>query len=143
MKDGLKFRLKLLVAMMLVVSAVTSVTLYLAGKNLRQKHQEMLNVRFQNEVRSFLALQETRLAALNEKCKALSHSVRLRAALEERDVDDLYHNALAELRDLLAPNPAYPRGAATRASFVRFIDRDKHIKQFRRRAREWTASDLL
>ena len=110
--------------MMLVVSAVTSVTLYLAGKNLRQKHQEMLNVRFQNEVRSFLALQETRLAALNEKCKALSHSVRLRAALEERDVDDLYHNALAELRDLLAPNPDTAPGATTRASFVRFIDRE-------------------
>ena len=89
--------------MMLVVIAVTSATLYLAGNNLRAKQQEKLEAQFQNEVRSYLALQETRLSGINEKCRLFSHSVRIRAALEERDIDDLYRNALTELRDVLAP----------------------------------------
>ena len=110
--------------MMLVVLAVTSATLYLAGNNLRAKQQEKLEAQFQNEVRSYLALQETRLSGINEKCRAFSHSVRIRAALEERDIDDLYHNALTELRDVLASD-SDGQGLSpgnTRASFVRFLD---------------------
>src|SRR5437868_8486798 len=110
--------------MMLVVLAVTSATLYLAGNNLRTKQQEKLEAQFQNEIRSYLALQETRLNGINEKCKAFSHSVRIRAALEERDIDDLYRNALTELRDVLAPDNDNARISqeTIRASFVRFLD---------------------
>ena len=110
--------------MMLGVFAVTSATLYLAGKNLRAKQQETLETQFQNEVRSYLSLQETRLSGINEKCKAFSHSVRIRAALEERDIDDLYRNALTELRDVLEPDNDNARGSneTIRASFVRFLD---------------------
>ena len=109
--------------MMLVVFAVTSATLYLAGKNLRAKQQEKLETQFQNEVRSYLALQESRLSGINEKCKAFSHSVRIRAALEERDIDDLYRNALTELRDVLGPSDDSPNFQRNiRASFVRFLD---------------------
>jgi signal transduction histidine kinase len=124
LKDALKFRIKLLVAMMLVVVVVTSATLYLAGKNLRAKQQETLETQFQNEVRSYLALQESRLSGINEKCKAFSHSVRIRAALEERDIDDLYRNALTELRDILGPSDDNARisSETIRASFVRFLD---------------------
>ena len=110
--------------MMLVVVVVTSATLYLAGKNLRAKQQETLETQFQNEVRSYLALQESRLSGINEKCKAFSHSVRIRAALEERDIDDLYRNALTELRDILGPSDDNARisSETIRASFVRFLD---------------------
>jgi signal transduction histidine kinase len=110
--------------MMLVVFAVTSATLYLAGKNLRAKQQETLEAQFQNEVRSYLALQETRLSGINEKCRAFSHSVRIRAALEERDIDDLYRNALTELRDVLDPDNdnASASKETIRASFVRFLE---------------------
>src|SRR5438128_11205747 len=109
--------------MMLVVLAVTSATLYLAGNNLRTKQQEKLEAQFQNEVRSYLALQETRLSGINEKSRAFSHSVRIRAALEERDIDDLYRNALTELRDVLAPDSDRGEipGVTIRASFVRFL----------------------
>jgi signal transduction histidine kinase len=112
--------------MMLVVIAVTSATLYLAGNNLRAKQQEKLEAQFQNEVRSYLALQETRLSGINEKCRVFSHSVRIRAALEERDIDDLYRNALTELRDVLA-SASEGRSSSSgtiRASFVRFLDPD-------------------
>ena len=126
LKDAFKFRLKLLVAMMLVVLAVTSATLYLAGNNLRAKQQEKLEAQFQNEIRSYLGLQDTRLSGINEKCRVFSHSVRIRAALEELDIDDLYRNALTELRDVLAPpgdGPSTSTGTI-RASFVRFLDPD-------------------
>lgn len=110
---------------MLVVLAVTSVTLYLAETNLRENHQRALDAQFQNQVRSFLALQEARSSAVMERCRALSQSVRLRAALEERDIDDLYRNAIAELKGILdGDGTPIDRDRSVRASFFRFLDRD-------------------
>ena len=98
---ALSFRAKLLLAMMLVVLAVTTATVYLAEKNRRANHQQLLDAQFQNRVQSFLKIQEAQSEVITEKCLALSHAVRLRAALEERDVDDLYRNALTELEGIL------------------------------------------
>src|SRR6266513_844241 len=108
--------------MMLVVLAVTTATVYLAEKNRRSNQQELLDAQFQNRVQSFLKIQAAQSAAITEKCLALSHSVRLRAALEERDVDDLYQNALTELEEMLDRTGASPD--ATRASFFRFFAGD-------------------
>src|SRR5205814_5142650 len=48
---------------------------------------------------------------------------RLRAALEERDVDDLYQNAVTELQNILnSGNPNAPAASGIRASFFRFFD---------------------
>src|SRR5437762_2595161 len=118
----LSFRAKLLLAMMLVVLAVTTATVYLAEKNRRSNQQQLLDTQFQNRVQSFLKIQAAQSEAITEKCLALSHSVRLRAALEERDVDDLYQNALTELEEMLDRTGASPD--ATRASFFRFFDGD-------------------
>ncbi|MGZ5025046.1 MAG: ATP-binding protein, partial [Chthoniobacterales bacterium] len=111
--------------MMLVVLAVTVVTVYFAERNRRAEQQRVLDSEFQNQVRSFLALQEARSAAITEKCRALSQAVRLRAALEERDVDDLYRNALTELQGMLEPSP--DDTSEIRASFFRFFDADGHV----------------
>jgi signal transduction histidine kinase len=108
--------------MMLVVLAVTTATVYLAEKNRRSNQQQLLDAQFQNRVQSFLKIQAAQSEAITEKCLALSHSVRLRAALEERDVDDLYQNALTELGEMLDRTGASPDG--TRASFFRFFDGD-------------------
>ena len=108
--------------MMLVVLAVTTATVYLAEKNRRSNQQQLLDAQFQNRVQSFLKIQAAQSEAITEKCLALSHSVRLRAALEERDVDDLYQNALTELEEMLDRTGASPD--ATRASFFRFFDGD-------------------
>src|ERR1051325_4718827 len=101
MTAALSFRAKLLLAMMFIVSVVTGVTVYVAGNNLRANQQQTLDRQFQNQVRSFVALQRARAGAVTEKCLALSRSVRLRAALEEHDVEDLYQNALTELQPVL------------------------------------------
>src|SRR5581483_2706312 len=97
---ALSFRAKLMLALMFVVVTITGATLFLAEKNLRQNQQRALDDQFQNRVRSFLAMQEERSRAIRERCRTLSQSVRLRAALEEREIDDLYQNALTELRGL-------------------------------------------
>lgn len=123
---ALSFRVKLLLAMMLVVLAVTTATVYLAEKNRRANQQQLLDAQFQNRVQSFLKIQEAQSEIITEKCLALSHAVRLRAALEERDVDDLYQNALTELEGILERSGASSDNApeVTRASFFRFFDAD-------------------
>lgn len=128
---ALSFRAKLLLAMMLVVLAVTIATVYLAEENRRTNHQRALDAQFQNQVQSFLKIQEAQSDAITEKCRALSHAVRLRAALEERDIDDAYQNALTELEGILEqPGDSAPGGSPPevgRASFFRFLDADGAI----------------
>ena len=115
--------------MMLIVLAVTIATVYLAEENRRTNHQRVLDAQFQNQVQSFLKIQETRSEAITEKCRALSRAVRIRAALEERDVDDMYRNALTELEGILEQPGALPGTAPDvgRASFFRFLDAEGRI----------------
>src|SRR5438067_1519113 len=122
----LSFRAKLLLAMMLVVLAVTTATVYLAEKNRRANQQQVLDAQFQSRVQSFLKIQEAQSEIITEKCLVISHAVRLRAALEERDIDDLYQNALTELEGLLDRSGASTENApdVSRASFFRFLDAD-------------------
>jgi hypothetical protein len=121
---ALSFRAKLLLAMMVVVLAVTIAAVYLAEENRRANQQLALDAQFQNQVQAFLKVQETQSEAINEKCRALSRAVRIRAALEERDVDDLYRNALTEFEGILEQpgDPASDSSEVARASFFRFLD---------------------
>jgi signal transduction histidine kinase len=113
----------LLLAMMLVVLAVTTATVYLVEKNRRTNQQQVLDAQFQNRVQSFLKIQETQSEIITEKCLAISHAVRLRAALEERDIDDLYRNALTEFEGILdRSGTSESAPEITRASFFRFLD---------------------
>src|SRR5205807_10161768 len=114
----------LLLAMMLVIVSVIGVILYVAENNLRTNQQRLLNDQFQNQLRSFLAVQDLQSGAIAEKCRGVSRSVRLRAALEEKDVDDLYRNAVAELQEIFSPNAVATNNPdqAIRASFFRFVD---------------------
>src|SRR3984893_3936819 len=123
MKLELNFRAKLMLAMMLIVVVVTGATVYIAGNNLRTNQDRALERQFHTQMGSFIAIQEARSSAIAEKCRALSHSVRLRPALEEHDVDDLYRNALTELLPVLEAPAATNDGAnPTLASFFRFFD---------------------
>jgi len=67
--------------MMFVIVSVTGLVLYLAENNLRANQQRFLNEQFQNQLRSFLTAQDLRSGAIAEKCRDVSRSVRLRAAL--------------------------------------------------------------
>jgi len=110
--------------MMMVVFVVTAGTCYLAEQNRRSNQQRLLDASFSNHVRSFLALEQNRSRAVKARCWALAQAVRLRAALEERDTEDLYENARTELGEILDRSGRVKGDEASgvRASFFCFFD---------------------
>ena len=120
------FRTKLLVAMMLVVSAFTGLALYLAQRNLAASVEGDLQREFKAELAALHNVQEIRHAALVERCRALVRKPRIHAALEDNALDLLYPSAKDELRDVMQvdADPAYaPAAQGLHAKFYRFLDR--------------------
>ena len=113
------FRANLLLAMMLVVSAITTAVLYFAQRNAESDVQRTLQREFQDEFGALIEVQEAHRAAIAERCRALAKSVRIRASLEESDVEDLYLNAAVELRGMMEGDGG---PGSTRAKFFRFLD---------------------
>ena len=119
-----RFRTKLLVAMMVVVLALTSLGIYLAQDSARVDAQQGFEREFKVEQDSLHRLQDLRYAAVKTRCEALAQDPRIHAALEDNALDLLYPSAKEELRDLMArveeniPGPA----DALHAKFYRFLD---------------------
>ena len=121
-----RFRTKLLVAMMLVVSASTALALYFAERNAAADVERGLQREFQGELAALHHVQEIRHAALVERCRALVGKPRIHAALEDNALDLLYPSAQDELRDVMAPAgeaAAEESATALHAEFYRFLDR--------------------
>jgi PAS domain S-box-containing protein len=97
-----RFRVSVLAAMMVFVSAVTGVVLSIAERKAQTSNEEELQQKFQSKIAYELGLDEGRQSAVEVRCKLLARSVRIRAALQEDDVKDLYDNAIVEMPD--APN---------------------------------------
>ncbi|MFA5057307.1 MAG: HAMP domain-containing sensor histidine kinase, partial [Opitutaceae bacterium] len=119
------FRTKLLVAMMLVVSAVTALGLFFAQRNVAAAVQRDLRQEFQNALAALHAAQELRYAALAERCRTLAQKPRIHAALEDNALDLLYPSARDELADVMENPEAPPREStayALHARFYRFLD---------------------
>lgn len=115
------FRLRLLLAMMLVVSAITAAGLFLAQRSVESDAQQSLQQRFQSEFANLLGVQGAHRAMIADRCRAFANSVRARAAMEEGNVEALYMNAGADLRDLLQDDESLG-GHTLRATFIRFLD---------------------
>ena len=121
----LRFRLKLLAAMMLVVSGITALGLYLAQRQLALNAERELERDFQGEVASLHRIQEMHRAALAEHCRVLAQKPRIRAAFEDNALDLLYANAKDELRDMMDRQEGSSDNSAVsslRAIFYRFLD---------------------
>ena len=91
------FRRRLLVAMMLVISGCTALALYFAQRNLEANVEHDLQRQFQAELTALHNIQETRQAAMLERCRALVRRPRIHAALEDNALDLLYPSAEDEL----------------------------------------------
>lgn len=118
------FRAKLLIAMMLLVCAITALALYLAQHSAAASFERDLAREFQAELGALHHAQQIRHAALVERCHALLRRPRIIAALEEDH--ELYPNAEPELRDMMeaqAGDPAGAIGTGLHAQFYRFLDR--------------------
>ena len=121
-----RFRAKLLLAMMLVVSGLTASGLYLAQRNAAADLQRDLQRDFQAELTALHNVEELRYAALAERCRALVEKPRIHAALEDNALDLLYPSAKDELRDIMQNEaPAEPEqlSGVPRVRFYRFLDR--------------------
>lgn len=110
------FRLKILLASMLVVAGVTGGALLVTQASVASTYRAMVESRLDDEAAALAALQETRLAAVTARCRDLAGSVRIVAAMEEGDDTILYRIALDELRDV---------GGAT---FFRLIDAQGRVR---------------
>lgn len=121
------FRTKLLLAMMLVVTAVTLLALYLAEQSLAGNVSDDLQHAFAADVAALHNAREVRQAGLVERCRTLVRKPRIHAALLDDALDLLYPNAEDELRDVMAqpgePAAADVRFKGLRAQFYRFLDR--------------------
>ncbi len=120
-----RFRTKLLVAMMLVVTAVTALALFFAQRNVAANVKRDLEREFQGELTSFHSIQEIRHVALAERCRALARRPRIHAALEDNALDLLYPSARDELLDVMGGGQQdawEPAAHAFHARFYRFLD---------------------
>jgi len=120
-----RFRLKLWLAMMVVVSAVTVLGLLFAQRNAAATVKRDFQRQFEGELGSLHAVQEIRHAVLAERCRALARRPRIHAALEDNALDLLYPSARDELADMMGGNDrasAEAPGYALHARFYRFLD---------------------
>lgn len=125
------FRTRLIIAMMVLVSAVTILALYLAERNLAATIERELQRSFEAELATLHNTQELRHASLVERCRALVRKPRIHAALEDNALDLLYPSAEDELRDVMVPAGESENGEAhvptLRARFYRFLDRTGRV----------------
>src|SRR5437762_7347564 len=123
-RSVVKFRTKLVAAMMLVVSALTGLGLYFTQHKVAATAERDLQENFQAKLVSLHKIQELRHTALTERCGELVAKPRLHAALEDNALDLLYPSAKDELRDLMeGPEPSQAEAAGSlHARFYRFLD---------------------
>jgi signal transduction histidine kinase len=119
------FRAKLMVAMMLVVSAVAVAGLLFAQRNVAENVKRDFEREFQGELAALHAVQDVRHAVLAERCRALARRPRIHAALEDGAPDLLYPSARDELVDIMDGGEG-PSGEAAdyalHARYYRFLD---------------------
>ncbi|HEY1849084.1 MAG TPA: HAMP domain-containing sensor histidine kinase [Opitutaceae bacterium] len=119
------FRLKLLVAMMLVVSAAAISVLLVTQRYMAASVRLDFQREFQNELLALHSVQSVRHAALAERCRELARRPRIHAALEDGALDLLYPSARDELADVMEPAPGLARDQAShalKARYYRFLD---------------------
>ena len=115
--------MRLLLAMMLVVSVVAVSTLLFTQRNLSARVRLDFESELQVEVSALHALQRFRDAALAERCRILAGKPRIHAALEDGALDLLYPSAHDELRGMMeAEDGAEPGPGNLGADFYRFLD---------------------
>jgi signal transduction histidine kinase len=114
-----------LLAMMLVVTAVAAATLVVAQHYVASGVRAGFEREFQGEVAALRAAHDVRDAALAERCRALARRPRIHAALEDDAQDLLYPSARDEMHDAMEGWDAESRepGAyALKALYYRFLD---------------------
>src|SRR5690242_6989436 len=100
----MSFRLKLLLAMMLLVVGVTVTTLLITETQVRLSYERHFQQSSQYQVQFFVQQRQARLDPIKERVLAAAASIRLLAAMQEHDIDDIYQNGIGidQLSELIA-----------------------------------------
>ncbi|MCX6871848.1 MAG: HAMP domain-containing protein [Verrucomicrobia bacterium] len=117
----MSFRARLLQTFLTLVIITTGAAMIIAQRQNEVMLQGVVNELFKAELKTFHQTQELSVEAAKAKGLHLARSVRLFAALEEGDPEEIYHVADAEMqlgwfdffRLLNAEGKLIPRGAAT------------------------------
>lgn len=97
----LSFRFKLLIAMMLVVAGVSGATLWLTQIRVQAAYEKLFEEKLQEQLTHVPREQEERIGEIKRECARFAGLRRIFAALEEREVEQLYLTAQDELRIIL------------------------------------------
>ncbi|KAB2669693.1 MAG: hypothetical protein DVB31_05750, partial [Verrucomicrobia bacterium] len=116
-----RFQVRLMLAMMFLVSAITALGLYLAERNQASGAEIGLQREFQGQLAALRRIQQLRHAALAELSRVLVRKPRIHAALEDNALDLLYPIAKDELRDVMNRRDGPETGAPLQAVFYRFL----------------------
>jgi len=119
-----RFRARLTLLLMAIVFIVTGVALYVTQRAEQVASERSLQEQFRSRIGFLLGAQDARETEVAQQCRSLAHAVRIQAALEEGDVEDLYVNGRIELRNVLDDPNSPPAGRAAmppRATFFRFL----------------------
>jgi len=130
---ALSFRIKLLLAMMLLVAGVTGATLYVTQRKVQATYLKLFQDQFEAEVNYFASQQEVRLGNLKGPCETLAQSEVLRQSLKKGDSAKVYEivinglSGVASLRGQRAQARAMNATAAETAgmragTFIRMLD---------------------
>ncbi len=116
------FRLRLLVAMMLIVSAITAAAIYFTQHAMENSDQHTLQQEFQAAFANLLGVQDAHRGMIAERCGALAVDTHTRAAIEDNNLEKLYVDADVFLGALLKRGPASEDANALQVTFVRYLD---------------------
>lgn len=108
---ALSFRVKLILAMVLLVGGVSLSTLYVARLALQHSYAEALQQQFRSQIEFFGERQNSRLAEIKQLGAHIAASTTLQAALAEGNPTAIYaaaRNALFTRSIPATPNPAAP-----------------------------------
>ena len=118
-----RFRLRLFVAMTLVVAAITVTAIYFVQRSMGADARRNLERRFETEFAALLAVKEAHSAAIVDHCRALVRSSRIHGAIEDNGIDLLYAIAEGELRTVLPKRrQSEPDESLLRVKCYRFLD---------------------
>ena len=123
--EALRFRRRLLVVLMVLVSVITGVMILLARRAIALEEEANRAREFQSALTALRSVQQVRHSMLLERCRALARKPRIHAALEDGGLDLLYLSARDELRDILFSPRATSAGPdlpSLHARFYRFLD---------------------
>jgi signal transduction histidine kinase len=116
------FRVRLLVAMMLVVTAVALLGFFAAQRSIADGVRREFELEFQGDLSALHAAEDVRSAAVAERCRALARRPRIHAALEDGAPDLLYPSARDEMIGVMDEGEGEAGAYALHALFYRFLD---------------------